>query len=118
MAEKKQEETGKKSDEERLFAFLCYLISIIGVVIVLATKSERGDFSVYHAKQGLVLFIVEIIVAIAWAILIWIPIIGWIFGWILWLLVLIICVFGMINALTDKKKPLPFIGKYGEAFKF
>lgn len=45
-----------KKEEEKIFAFLCYLISIIGVVIVLATKKDRSYFSIYHAKQGLVLF--------------------------------------------------------------
>jgi uncharacterized membrane protein len=115
MAEK---QTKGKDDSEKLFAFLCYLISIIGVVIVLATKSERSHYSIYHAKQGLVLFIVEIVVCILWAIIVWIPIIGMIIGWILWVLVVILWVIGMINSLTDKEVPLPVIGSFGEKFKF
>lgn len=114
----KQQTKGKKDDSEKLFAFLCYLISIIGVVIVLATKKDRSDFSIYHAKQGLVLFIAEIIVSIVWFILAWIPIIGWIIGWILWILLLILWVLGIINSLTDKKVPLPVIGQFGDKFNF
>ncbi|UZE93825.1 MAG: DUF4870 domain-containing protein [Candidatus Pacearchaeota archaeon] len=108
----------KGGDEEKIFAFLCYLISIIGVVIVLVTKKDRSDFSIYHARQGLVLFITWIIVAILWSILGLIPIIGWIIGWILWILVLVLWIIGMVNSLTGKKVPLPVIGGFAKSFKF
>lgn len=117
MAEKEKEVKGK-GDEEKIFAFLCYLISIIGVLIVLLTKSERTDYSIYHAKQGLVLFIAAIIVWIVAFILAFIPIIGKVIGWILWIIIIVLWIVGMINALSDKKVPLPLIGHYGEAFKF
>jgi len=114
-----KKETGKKGeDDEKLFAFLCYLISVIGVVIVLATKKERGEFSRYHAGQGMALFIAAIVVWIIAAILGFIPIIGAVIAWILWVLILVLWVLGMVNALTDKKIRLPVIGQYGEKFKF
>lgn len=118
MEEKEKKISGRKEDEERLFAFLCYLISIIGVIIVLATKSERKEFSIYHAKQGTVLFIAEIIVLIIGAIIGWIPILGTVVMIILRILITILWIIGMINALTDKKVPLPLIGHYGNSFKF
>lgn len=122
MVKEKEQKEGKtekgKADEERLFAFLCYLISIVGVIIVLATKSERKDYSIYHAKQGLVLFIACIIVWIVWLIIRWIPILGIVVGTILWILLAILWIAGMINALTDRKVPLPIIGHYGERFRF
>ena len=108
----------KGEDNEKLFAFLCYLISIIGVVIVLATKKERGKLSIYHAKQGMVLFIVEIIVSVLWTILAFIPYFGWVIGWILWLGTLVLAVMGIINSLNGTMKPLPLIGQYGDKFNF
>lgn len=107
-----------KGDDEKLFAFLCYLISIIGVVIVLATKKERGEYSLYHAGQGMALFIAEIIVWIIAAILGFIPILGAVVAWILWVLIAVLWIIGMVNALTDKKVKLPVVGQYGERFKF
>ncbi len=108
----------KKEDNEKLYAFLCYLISIIGVVIVLATKKERGKLSIYHAQQGMVLFIAWIITAIIWGALSWIPLIGWIIGYILWLGVLVLAIIGIINSLNGTMKPLPIIGHFGEKFHF
>ncbi len=108
----------KKADEDKIFAFLCYLISIIGVVIVLATKSERSPFSIYHAKQGLVLFIAWIITWIIGLILAIIPIIGWIIYVVLWICMLLLWIVGMVNSLTGKMRPLPVIGSFGEKFKF
>ncbi len=122
----KKQEIKQSQDDEKLFALLCYLISIIGVVIVLATKKDRSEFSIYHAKQGLVLFIAEIATGIVYAIIAgifaWIPYVGWsiasIIGGILWLLVVILLIVGIINSLTDKKTPLPLIGQYGDKFNF
>lgn len=108
----------KRKDDERLFAFLCYLISIIGVLIVLATKNERGEFSIYHAKQGMTLFIAAIIAWIVAAILGFIPIMGLIIGWILWIAILALWIIGMVNALNGKEVPLPLIGQYGGKFNF
>lgn len=114
MAEKAK----KGTDDEKLFAFLCYLLPLIGPIIVLATKSERGDFSIYHAKQGLVLFITWIIAWILVVILAFIPIIGWIIGTIVWLGLVVLWILGIINALTGKRAPLPIVGKFGDVFKF
>jgi len=113
-------EASKKGnmDEEKIFAFLCYLISIIGVVIVLATKSERSQFSIYHAKQGLVLFITEIIVWIIAIVLAIIPFLGWLVSVLLWIGVLALWIVGILNSLTGKMKPLPVIGSFGEKFHF
>lgn len=97
---------------------MCYLISIIGVVIVLATKKDRGNLSIYHAKQGLALFILEIIVSVIWAILAWIPFIGWLIGYLLWLGLLVLAIMGIINAVNNKMSPLPLIGQYGDKFNF
>lgn len=113
-----KEDKKTKEDEDKIFAFLCYLISIIGVVIVLATKKERTDFSIYHAKQGLVLFIVWIVLWIVTVILAFIPILGLIISIVVWACLIILWVLGMVNSLTGKKVPLPVIGVFGEKFNF
>ncbi len=106
----------KSKDEERIFAFLCYLISIIGVVLVLATKKERSDFSIYHAKQGLVLFVSWLVVWVITTIIGFIPILGTIISVVLWILLILLWVLGMVNALTWNKKPLPIIGGFAKYF--
>jgi uncharacterized membrane protein len=113
----KKELKGKK-DDEKLFAFLCYLISVIGVVLVLATKNERKEFSIYHAKQGMALFIAEMVVSVVVWILAFIPVIGRMAGWVLWIMILALWIVGMMNALNGKKVPLPIIGQFGGKFNF
>jgi uncharacterized membrane protein len=105
----------KKSEgESKLFAFLAYLLGILGFVIVLLVK-KNDKFAMYHAKQSLVLNIFAIIVYICGM---FIPIIGWFIILPLgYILVAILWIIGVINALTGKEKPLPIIGKYGENLK-
>ena len=107
-----------KKDEERILAFLCYLISIVGVIIVLVTKRERGKFSIYHAKQGLVLFITWMIVWIIVTVFALIPVVGAVISTILWILLALLWIIGMINSLSGRKVPLPVIGGFAKSFKF
>ena len=101
----------------KIFAFLCYLITIIGVLIVLLTKKE-DKFAVYHAKQGLVLFISWIIVGVVASVLLVVPILGWLIGFGLYTFMLILWIMGMVNALGGKEKPLPVIGQFADKFNF
>jgi len=100
-------------ENEKICAILSYLF--IGVIWYFADeKMKKSSFARFHAKQGLVLFIADVI---AWAIGS-VPIIGWLIGWILYVGVIILMVIGIINAANDQEKPLPIIGKYGEKFSF
>jgi len=93
------------ADNEKALAVISY-ISILWIVPLIA--AEDSDFAMYHANQGLNLFIVAMVIfAIQW-----IPIIGWIIAPFGWIVVIIFMVLGIINAAGDKKKPLPIIGKY------
>ncbi len=105
----------KGSDEGKLWAFLAYLLSIIGFVLVFLLKKDN-KFAMYHAKQSLVLFILAVIISIVGTV---IPIIGWFIIIPLGnLLILVLWIIGIINALTGKEKPLPVIGKYADKFSF
>jgi uncharacterized membrane protein len=124
----KAESAASKDDEGKIFAFLAYLLGIIGFLIVLLAKKDN-KFAMYHAKQSLVLSIVALIVwipaAIITALIGWIPVIGWIIAILIWIVVMIVMlglfvllVIGIINALSDKMQPLPVIGKFGDKFNF
>lgn len=103
----------KEVEEGKIFAFLAYLLSIIGFVIVLLAKKDN-KFAMFHAKQSLVLFIVYII---GWIVLMLIPVLGWMLLFVWWIIMLIFTILGIINALTGKEKELPIIGKYAEKIK-
>ena len=92
---------GEKVDAERdisenkLWALLAYL-GILCLVPLLAKKDS--SFAQFHAKQGLVLLI-------GWVVS-WIPV----FGWIIWVGVVILSIIGILNVLSGEMKPLPLIG--------
>jgi uncharacterized membrane protein len=89
-------------------------IGYIGILFLIPLLAKRDSaFAQYHAKQGLVLFVFEVIVGIVVAI----PVIGWILGPIGYLIGLILFIMGLVNALGGKSVPLPIIGQYGETIK-
>lgn len=86
----------KDIEANKVMAALSYL-SIL-VLIPLLTK-KNSKFVQTHAKQGLALFIVEVIVTF----IVWIPFIGWLAA----LLVLIVSLWGFIVALQGKFQAIP-----------
>lgn len=105
----KDVETGKAC------AILAYLL--VGIIWYFADdKMKKNGFAKFHTKQGLVLLITSIIISIAGTI---IPFIGWFVILPLGqLFVLVLLIFGIINAANGKEKDLPLIGKFAEKFEF
>jgi uncharacterized membrane protein len=63
----------------------------------------------YHANQGLSLFIVAVGCNLILGV---IPIIGWLLLPIAYLLIFVLVILGIVNASNGAAKPLPVIGKY------
>lgn len=105
--------TGEKAEKaaksfaknSRLLATLSYL----GILFVLPFLINKDDgFSIYHAKQGGILFLYGILSRV----LKFIPIVGPILR-----LFYFYCIYkGMSNALNEIKQPLPYIGQLGDRF--
>jgi len=112
---KKTEKKSSDSGESKVWAFLAYLLGILGFILVFALK-KKDKFAMYHAKQSLVLFIFMVLVSFVGGI---IPFIGW---FIIWpfgsLLATIVFIEGGVYSLTGKQKPLWLIGRFGEKMKF
>jgi uncharacterized membrane protein len=106
----------------KLFAFLAYLLLIIGWLFVFLFR-RNDKFAMYHTKQSVVLVIAVIIVPLAWAIagwiISWLPFIGFTLAVAFFALViavelcfLIAWIVGMVYAGQGRAKPLPFVGSY------
>ena len=94
----------KKDEDNKLIAILSY----IGVLCLIPLLTKKDDeFVFFHAKQGVVLFIAEVITAFVAAI----PILGWIIATIAGLIWFVLSIIGIVNVLGDKKKELPILGK-------
>jgi len=90
-------------------AILAYILFFVPLL----TKAKNDPFVKYHVKQGLVLFIINVIAAVVAKI----PVIGWL-SWLINIGTLILFIIGIINAANGKEKPLPYVGHFADNFKF
>ena len=91
-------------EKNKMMGILAYIIFFIPL---LAAKESK--FAMYHANQGLVLFLLGVVVSIVGSI---IPFLGWfIILPIGSLLVIVLAIIGIINASKGEMKPLPVVGK-------
>lgn len=103
-------------EANKIMAILAYLSFLVLVPIFAAKESK---FARFHVNQGLVLFIVEVIISALLGFLMGIPVVGivaWIASGVLWLAAIVMSVLGILNAARGEAKRLPLIGHF-EIFK-
>ncbi|MDD5535345.1 MAG: hypothetical protein PHY52_01510 [Candidatus Pacebacteria bacterium] len=103
-------EGSTKTDDNKLFGILSY-IGILCLIPLLTKKDNTFVF--FHAKQGLVLFVAEVITSFVMMI----PVLGWVLGPIIWIFLFVLSIIGIINALGGKTKEIPVLGKYASEIK-
>ncbi len=111
--EKKPAQTTKSSgDNDVLMGVLSYL-GILCLIPLLAAKDS--EFAQFHAKQGLTLFGLEIVLYVLQFFVGFMSIFAGL-GFllilfpILYLGILVLAIIGIVNAVGKKKEPLPIIG--------
>ncbi len=90
----------------KVIAILMYIFPILFFIPLLQNPKEQ--FSMFHANQVLILFIMSIasyIIAI-------LPIIGWIATFVIGIFSLLCKILGIIAVVNGQFKPLPIIGKF------
>ncbi len=102
----------------KTFAILGYALSFIGLPFFLVPVITRDNaYSLYHAKQSMMIWLAGIVLGVVSAILTVIcigPIVGLLGG----LGLLVLNILGLLQAVNGEAKPLPAIGKYAiEWFK-
>lgn len=97
----------KDVEENKIFAALSYL-GILFLIPLLAKK--ESPFAQAHAKQGLVVCIIEVV---GWVIF-WIPFVGWILAVVVYAVALV----ALIQALMGKYWRIPGIANLAEKMKF
>lgn len=112
MAKKKTtkatSKTSKQKDAEinKVMAALSY-VWILCLIPLLGKKDS--EFVQFHAKQGFILFIVEILASLV----VWFPL----FGQLFMLLLIIIAVMGVIKALNEEWWEIPIIYDWSKKLK-
>lgn len=87
-------------------------LSYVGILFILPLLVNGGQsrYAKYHANQGFILFLANIVVGIASTILGKIPVLGAVLSALLSLASLALMIIGIINAANGKAKQLPLIG--------
>jgi fumarate reductase subunit D len=93
----------KDIENNKVIAAISYLWILCLVPLFLKRSSK---FAQFHAKQGLMLFIVEIIGVLIY----FIPVIGL----LLFIITLILAVMGIMSAMQGKYWEMPILGKYAK----
>ncbi len=100
---------GIKTDNNTLMAVLAYIGPL---VIVSYLVAKDNPFVKFHIKQGLVLFVAEVVLWFLrmtfWQL--------WFIYSIIHFCVIILGIFGIVNAFQGKMKELPLVGEYGKHF--
>jgi uncharacterized membrane protein len=103
----------KDVEDNKVMALLSY-IGVLVLVPLLAKKDSK--YAQFHAKQGLVLFLGEVINGILYLIpgvnLVW-----FFLGWIVSIFFIVLSVMGIINAYQGKAKELPVVGSLAPKIK-
>ena len=89
------------------------ILSYIGILWIVGLAAGKTPFAKFHANQGLVLFLAEIVIGIAGGILSVIPFIGFIGAIVSGLgslASLVLMILGIVNVAQGEMKPLPVIG--------
>lgn len=93
----------KDIEENKLVAAFGY-VWILCLVPLFAKKDSK--FAQFHGKQGLILFIVEIVGMLVF----WIPVVGWILA----IIVIVLAVLGIVQALQGRYWEMPVIGPWAK----
>ena len=89
--------------DNKVVAALSYFW-ILFLIPLLSKKNSK--FCQFHAKQGLILFLVEVVGSLVF----WVPI----FGWALAILLLVVAIMGIIRTLNGEYWEIPLIGEYAK----
>ncbi|AWK06170.1 import component protein [Flavobacterium crocinum] len=96
-------------------------ITIIGWIVAFVKSKDltpKSDLVSYHLKQGFGIFLVSLVINIALSIVVSIVPALYFLSYVGYV-ILILWIFGIINAANEQKKPIPVIGKiFEDKFSF
>ncbi len=96
--------------KENVAGVLCYVLGwITGIVFLIIEPNNK--FVRFHAFQSILVFAA---ITVAYVILTWIPVIGVVFGVIIWVVGFILWIALMVLASQEKMYKLPWSGNLAE----
>lgn len=102
------------SPEGKKIAIISYL-TVIGLIIAFIMNNDKKDpYGSYHIRQAVGLAVTGLVMGVIGMI----PILGWLIVIIGSFVLLYMWIMGLVNAINEKEKPVPLLGKkYEEWFR-
>jgi uncharacterized membrane protein len=109
------------ASEDKTVALVSYLTLIGFIVAIVMHSNKKTKLGAFHLRQVLGIFLTGLAVGFSQIILLFIPILGWLAIFCLWVCMLGLWVMGLISAANGQMKPLPVVGPlyqkwFGTAF--
>ena len=99
------------SQDDKVYAAISYLWILS--LFPLLMKRDR-PFVQFHAKQGFLLFLFEVLVSVVGMI----PVLGWIVGFVGWIVAVVLSVLGILAALSGRGWQMPVVSEYTKKLNF
>lgn len=100
------------SSEDKTVAIVSYLTLIGFIVAVVLHGNKKTDLGAFHLRQTLGIFLTGVCCWFVNIILAFIPIIGWLAIFAIWIGLLVFWLMGLIAAASGQKKPVPLLGEH------
>lgn len=97
--------------DDKVYAALSYLWILS--LFPLLMKRDR-PFVQYHAKQGFLLFLGEVVVSVVGMV----PVLGWFVGFVGWIAAVVLSILGLVAALSGREWEMPVLGAYAKKWNF
>jgi uncharacterized membrane protein len=110
------------AQENKMMAVLAYFLFFVPLLV---GAHKTSPFVRYHANQGTILFIFAVAFSLVYGVIIGIVtgILAALYAWflmsvilpllsLLYVLPLVLCIMGIVNAAQGRMRPLPIIGKF------
>ncbi len=104
----------KVMEDGKTFAILSYALGIIGIPFFLVPLIMRNNaFSLYHAKQCLLLWLFGVVAGVAGFALVFLCI-GLVILPLVGIGLLVLDILGLVNAINGRQQPVPLVGKLAD----
>jgi len=107
--------------EDKTVAILSYITLIGFIVAIVIHSNKKTRLGAFHLRQTLGFLLTAIAFMVCGFVLLFIPILGHICLFLLWVSMLVLWVMGLLSAIKGEMKPVPVLGPmyqqwFGTAF--
>jgi uncharacterized membrane protein len=110
------------TEEDKTIAIIAYLTFIGFIIALVMHSSKKTKIGAFHLRQMLGLILTGIVCWPINMILVFIPILGWLTMFCIFLGMVALWIMGLVSALNGQMKPVPVLGPmyqkwFGKAFE-